>query len=395
MKKLLVNAIVITMDSQRRILPHGAVCYQGNRILEVGDSEVLRQRYPEAEQLDCEGNLLLPGFIEPVVRLGSGLLGKQYSDDGQRWEAMLDQFGQDAMPAELAADSMLLAQKALNVGVTTLGVCYPDGLLAHVAAKHHAGLASTGLQAITVRQLVRLDSAGAKQEDMLLVDNPLDQADAKSIQAFFEGETRRMLIPLTPQRLDNCCVSLLSLLNQRSIALGCHGLRFPHLRQLAQQGVSVIYTPKTNLPSAHVVEMLHQGIAVALSGFGDARSPLDPMLIARRAQLFDITCYDDYHILPYAKTLEMITCEAAEVMGLTKECGSLEAGKRADINLLDWKQPHLTPNFMPLQGCMGRANGRDITMVIANGRTVKAHGQIVEELSPSVLKTIHSGGSRK
>lgn len=56
----------------------------------------------------------------------------------------------------------------------------------------------------------------------------------------------------------------------------------------------------------------------------------------------------DPSYLPPGKVLEMGTIDAARALGLDHVSGSLEAGKRADLILVDLRKPHLYPLDMPL-----------------------------------------------
>ncbi len=60
---LIHNATVITFDDTERILPDGAVYFQEDEIVAVGESSELLSRFPDAERWDARGKLLMPGMI--------------------------------------------------------------------------------------------------------------------------------------------------------------------------------------------------------------------------------------------------------------------------------------------------------------------------------------------
>ena len=64
--------------------------------------------------------------------------------------------------------------------------------------------------------------------------------------------------------------------------------------------------------------------------------------------------------LPPGRVLEMCTIDAAKALGMEKEIGSLEVGKKADIVLLDLRRPHLYPLNMPVFRLIYFANGNDV-----------------------------------
>ena len=79
----------------------------------------------------------------------------------------------------------------------------------------------------------------------------------------------------------------------------------------------------------------------------------------------------DPQVLPPGKALEMCTIDAARVLGLDDEIGSLEPGKRADIILVNLAAPHIAPlRSMPLEHALCYANGNDVDTVIVDGEVL-------------------------
>ena len=66
----------------------------------------------------------------------------------------------------------------------------------------------------------------------------------------------------------------------------------------------------------------------------------------------------------------MITIDAAKALAMESEIGSLEPGKRADVILLDARQPHLAPEILAPQRVIGHASGHDVTTVIVDGQVL-------------------------
>lgn len=60
---LIYNATVITFDDQNQIIPNGALRYEDDTISAVGDSATLLAQFPEDEQWDAHGLVLMPGQI--------------------------------------------------------------------------------------------------------------------------------------------------------------------------------------------------------------------------------------------------------------------------------------------------------------------------------------------
>ena len=78
----------------------------------------------------------------------------------------------------------------------------------------------------------------------------------------------------------------------------------------------------------------------------------------------------DMFLLPPGKLLEMITIDAARALGWDDEIGSLDVGKKADVAIVNLRQPHLTPNVMVVHRLVYEAVGNDVETVIVDGRVL-------------------------
>ncbi len=64
----------------------------------------------------------------------------------------------------------------------------------------------------------------------------------------------------------------------------------------------------------------------------------------------------------------MATIDGARVLGLGDITGSLEAGKKADIIIIDIKRPHLIPLYDICSHLVYAVTGSDVVTTIVNGR---------------------------
>ncbi len=72
----------------------------------------------------------------------------------------------------------------------------------------------------------------------------------------------------------------------------------------------------------------------------------------------------------------MATTDAARALGLEKTVGSLEPGKKADIALIDFKKPHLTPLHNPYANLIYSAKGSDVQTLIVDGRILMENREV-------------------
>ncbi|HZQ09514.1 MAG TPA: hypothetical protein VFD70_23245 [Anaerolineae bacterium] len=71
---LVSNITAVTVDAQRRIVTRAAMAIEGEYIVAVGKAGELQARYPNAERLDGQGMLALPGLIDTHVHSDQAML---------------------------------------------------------------------------------------------------------------------------------------------------------------------------------------------------------------------------------------------------------------------------------------------------------------------------------
>ena len=77
------------------------------------------------------------------------------------------------------------------------------------------------------------------------------------------------------------------------------------------------------------------------------------------------------------EALELATMGGARALGLDREIGSIEAGKRADLVVLDYRAFGLTPTLDPVQNLVYHAHAKDVETVLVDGRVVVDERRLV------------------
>jgi 5-methylthioadenosine/S-adenosylhomocysteine deaminase len=97
---------------------------------------------------------------------------------------------------------------------------------------------------------------------------------------------------------------------------------------------------------APVTDLLDRGVNVGLGGDGiKENNRIDVIQEMKQAALLQKVDTLDATRLPARRALRMSTIEGAKALGLGDEIGSLEAGKRADLVLVDLERLHVNPVF--------------------------------------------------
>ena len=126
-----------------------------------------------------------------------------------------------------------------------------------------------------------------------------------------------------------------------------------------------------------MTELIDAGVTVMLGSDGVAPDrSYDMFRHMFQAMRYHRFYFRDESVLPAGKVLEMVTIDAARALGMEKDLGSLEAGKKADIILIDMFKPHLYPLNMPVYRVAYFANGNDVDTVIVNGEILMEGRQV-------------------
>ncbi|HVL23722.1 MAG TPA: amidohydrolase family protein, partial [Thermomicrobiales bacterium] len=140
-----------------------------------------------------------------------------------------------------------------------------------------------------------------------------------------------------------------------------------------------------------VIEALDAGVNVVFSTDGSAPDrSFDLIDQARIGVQLQRVHFNDSRLLPAGKALEMITIDAARALGMQDEVGSLETGKRADIILLDARQPHLAPEILAPLRVIGHATGHDVTTVIVDGTVLMRDRRYTTADQAAILADAHN-----
>ena len=81
----------------------------------------------------------------------------------------------------------------------------------------------------------------------------------------------------------------------------------------------------------------------------------------------------------------MATIRGARALGLEKEIGSLEPGKRADLIVVRIDRPNAQPLYDPISQMVYALKADDVTDVMVNGKPVVRDAKILTLNQPQIL----------
>jgi len=197
------------------------------------------------------------------------------------------------------------------------------------------------------------------------------------------GESEKMLREFEEKNRSSEVEFLekIGLLDKRVLAAHCINLSEKDMHTLSNRKVNVAYVPVANmklgLGATKVKDLTTLGVNVSLGTDGPAsNNSLDLFETMKTGALLQKHAYLDPTVLPAYEVLKMATSNGAKAVGLEKDVGSLEVGKKADMILVDLAKPHLTPLHDVYSAIVYSARASDVDTVIVDGEIVMQNRQV-------------------
>lgn len=410
------------MDSQRRVLQDGAVAVQGDTILEVGPSSDLAVRYEAAKIVDAKGALVMPGLINAHTHMAMSLFrGLAENLALEEWlkKYIFPAEARNVTPDFVSCGTKLSMLEMIRGGTTTVADMY------YFEDEVARALNSGGMRGVLGETIIGFPAP----------DNKTADAALEYTKKFLESWTNDPLITpaVAPHAIYTCSEELL----KKSAALArrfhapilIHLTEAPHemevsrnehglspvqylarigllgpdvlgahcvweddadIRTLAHYQVGCSFNPSSNMKSAAglmpATEMLAAGAAVGIGSDGAAsnnnQDMFEEMDLAAKLQKF---ARMDPTALPAEQVVAMGTITGARALHLDRQIGSLEAGKKADLIVVDTSAPHATPLYNVYAQIVYALKQSDVRTTIIGGRLVMEDRKMLTLDEPAIL----------
>lgn len=423
-KKLIIkNGTVITLDSENRIIDgdvvieDGVITQVGKRIDYPDAVESATEETEEPEKIDATGRIILPGFVQTHIHLCQTLF-RGSADD----LALIDWLKKRIWPMEAAhtpesiyASARLGIAEMIRGGTTTALT---------MESVNHTGEVFRAVDESGFRAIVGKCMMDKGNDVPKGLSEKTDSSIAESIRLAEEWHGRddgRIRYGFAPRFAVSCTRGLLEqvarlsvkhelmvhthasenldeirmvfkatgkrnieylhdvgLTGNRSVFAHCIHLDDYEMDLMHQTGTHVSHCPSSNLKLAsgiaRVSEMMERGISVSLGADGaPCNNRLDMFTEMRTAALLQKVLKGS-RTLPAWRALRMATIDGANALGLADIIGSIEPGKKADLQLLNLDHLHTSPHPNPVSAIVYAADRTNIETVIVNGRTLMRDG---------------------
>jgi len=165
---------------------------------------------------------------------------------------------------------------------------------------------------------------------------------------------------------------------------------------LARRDVKIAHCPSAALKhvkglSAHgrFADMLDAGVCVSLGGdSANGSNHFDMLRLMYLAALVPKDARLDPAVMPPERVLEMATIHGARALGLEREIGSLEPGKRADLVVFDLDLPEWRPLLDPVNTLVYSASAASVRTVLVDGQVLLENRRVTTVDEGEVLARV-------
>ncbi len=400
------------------VIHDGEVAVAGGRIVHAGP------RQPEgswraARTIGGEGFAVLPGFVNAHCHTAS-IVFRSQTDDHPAGVALFDvafRMEKDIPDSDWALLAEVGCADMLAAGVTTLNdIWYAPWHLA--ASVERAGLrAQIAHKVFDVRLEALRDGDWTHHPEIGAARLRDGVAFAERFHGAADG---RITARIGTHATDTCSAGLIREARQEATRLGIgmhiHTAQSPgevaqireahgagpleYLHNIGMLAPDVVVAHMTFATDADLAAVRESGARYAHcptiyprrgcypplrtimehgipAGFGTDWMLNDPWEGMRYAMNAMRLLHGDAHALTCAQALWLHTMGGARVLGLDAEIGSLEAGKKADLIVVDLQRPHLQPYYGGHEALVFYARASDVVASVIDGRVVMEDGRPV------------------
>lgn len=406
---LIKHAYLVTVNDKGDEYRDGAVAVSGNKIVAVGATKELERRYSAKNVIDATGHMVTPGFINvhshAVLTVLRGVSEDQGATSLYNLLFPLKSLWNDE---RLYALGMCGILENMMLGTTTLMDNYNRALAIAPAA------AASGIRCVIAENIMDADTSKFRDDEWRYDDNIGDLAYDHAVQLIegwhgaADGRITCMVGALaadicSPKALTrvrelaekhslmvtyHCCQTLQELSQIRELYnmtpveyMAEHGLVGPHILAahcvyVSGSDIELLGSTRSNLAhnpainakrgkASPVRELRDAGMNI---GIGTDNMHGNIVEAIKMAVHIGRVRTGEGTFLQAREVMRMATAGAATAIGRTEDLGSLEAGKLADLLIIDLRQPHLFPITDPVVSFIHNGLGTDIRHVMIDGR---------------------------
>lgn len=419
----IINAQIVTVDKDRRILKDAGILWENTRISAIGSSKEIAAKAKELEitPKDARNSVVFPGMINTHNHIFQHLLKGLGCDMNleEWWPTVIGPTGVVLREQHVKAATEAAAIEAIRTGTTTIVDYFQVHPVPGLSAVEIETAREMGIRLMYGRGFRNFRKSDTFPDELI---DDLDQVfkEVEGLKKQYEDLSDPMLkmylapaaawgltfdglsetvkfskavnVPITMHVFetdtDNAvCTARYGmkaidfyersgLLTPEFIAVHCVKMDDHDISVFKEHDVKISHNPLSNMilssGVAPVPAFRKAGLTVSIACDGAASNNSNNMLeVLKSTALLHKVTSGDPQILSAYDVLEMATMGGARAIGLENEVGSLEVGKRADMFLFNpVRSATCCPMHDPVAGLVYSSDSRGITMTVINGKVV-------------------------
>ena len=425
---IIKNATILTLNEKSEIIDDGWIVIKDGKIIALGSGE---HSYTSREIIYADGKVAMPGLVNAHSHAAMALF--RGADDSSKladWISNASDYEKEISEDDAYYGALLGEIEMIKSGTTTFNDMYffEEAVVDSVK--------KTGMRAIIdipfsfENDKLEIDKNFIEQNKNLstisfsIAPNPLINFSKSELNEIEKITTDNNLLlhihieegkdeknkfiekyGLTPLRM----LASSNLLDNKIVM--AHAVNFTdgELRLISKYpNIGIALNPKTNFKlsgtTAPITKMMGYNLTLGIGtdGAGSSNS-LDLFdqinfiaFAAGKCGSDGDYCENKNNIYP-EKIVRMATIDGAKVLGLDKEIGSIEIGKKADIIFVDFDEVGLVPSYNIYSSLVYNTDGSDVADSIIDGKIVMRNGKLVnlnEREIAEVIKKVNEVAER-
>ena len=426
--KVITNVIIFTVNEKDEIIPNGTVIIRDGAIAKVGQKEKIPLPQDADEILDGRGRMaLLPGLIDTHNHssLMRGVVENQRMVD---WLPVYDLEHRACTEEDAYHAARLCYLECLKNGTTTIMDMYRfmhrcAQAAGELGIRLHMAPYAADVEPYHFFDTTKTNEALIKSHHMsqhgrirvwmgledLFYCSPRMYQEAVRCQKEYgvgihtHGCEQQEEEAVVRRRFGKSTIDVLEergILGEKTLLAHCVWIGDEDIKKMAATGTSLAHCPtsaaKLGCGIARAPRMIQEGVNVSIGSDGPIdNNSMDLFQEMKFGSLIQKAAHCDALTFGAPQMLRMATINGARSLNMEKEIGSIEAGKSADLILVDCFRPNLQPVYWDgtdtnlLWNLVFSANGSNVDTVMVQGeilvrgsRAVKVNeAEIIERAS--------------